>query len=367
MANMPTLFFYLPFLLLFTLVAIYAERKIAAFIQDRLGPMDVGYQGWLQTLADMIKLLQKEIIIPAAADKKLFLLAPIWTLTMVLAAFAVLPVTSHWSGAPTHMGVLYSLAMVSLKVLGILVAGWASHNKYARLGALRAVAQMISYEVPLVLSILCVLVISQTLDLQVISFQQGIWQQLVQPAPQTSYFLGLPGLTINQWGGIFAWNIFRMPVLLLAYGIFFIASLAASNRTPFDLVEAESELVGGYYTEYSGLLWAWFMLAEYGMMLLMSLLGVMLFLGSWNTPFPNLGFLQLALWTSGHPGTWLGSLWAAFWLFTKAMVIIFLQMWLKWTLPRLRVDQLMRLCWVYLIPIALGLLVITVWWQLLIL
>jgi NADH-quinone oxidoreductase subunit H len=364
---MPTFFFYVSFLLLFTLVAVYAERKIAAFIQDRLGPMDVGYHGWLQTLADMIKLLQKELIIPGAADKKLFLLAPIWILTMVLAAFAVLPVTSNWSGAPTQMGVLYSLAMISLKVLGILVAGWASHNKYARLGALRAVAQMISYEVPLVLSILCVLVISQTLDLQVISFQQGIWQQLVQPVPQTSYFLGLPGLTFNQWGGIFAWNVFRMPVIILAYAIFFVTSLAASNRTPFDLVEAESELVGGYYTEYSGILWAWFMVAEYGMMILMSLLGVVLFLGSWNTPFPNLGFLKLALWTSGHPGTWVGSLWAAFWLFTKAMTIIFLQIWIKWTLPRLRVDQVMRLCWVYLIPIALGLLVITIWWQLLIL
>ena len=361
--TMPTLFFYLPFLLLFTLFAVYAERKIAAFIQDRLGPMEVGYHGMLQSLADLLKLLQKEIIIPTAADKKLFLLAPIWILTTVLAGFAVLPITSDWAGAKTSIGVLYILACISLKVLGILVAGWASHNKYARFGALRAVAQLVSYEVLLVLSILCVLVISQTMDLQMISQQQGIGQA----ATINNYFWGIPGLGIHSLGGIFAWNIFRMPLLGLAYGLFFVASLAACNRSPFDLAEAESELVGGYHTEYTGLLWAWMMLAEYGLLLLMSLLGTVLFLGSWNTPFPNLGACQLALWTSGYPGTWLGNLWSAFWLLTKAILVTFMQMWVKWTFPRLRFDQMMRLCWVYFVPVGLLLLLMIIWWQLLIL
>lgn len=363
---MPTVYFYLPFLLVFILFAVYAERKIAAFIQDRLGPMEVGYKGLLQTMADLLKLLQKESIIPTAADKKLFVLAPGWIFTTVLAAFAVLPITSTWAGAPTATGVLYLLAMASLEVIGILVAGWASHNKYARLGALRAVAQLISYEIPLSLSILCVIIVSQTLDLQTISYQQGIWQPLASPT-QTSYFLGIKGLNTAQWGGLFAWNILRMPCLCLAYGIFFIASLAACNRAPFDLPEAESELIGGYHTEYSGLYWAWMMLSEYALMLLMSLLGTILFLGSWNTPFPNLGPLKLAIWTSGYPGTLVGSLWAGFWLCTKAVFIILVQMWIRWTLPRLRLDQLMRLCWIYLTPAALLLLLITLWWQLLIL
>jgi NADH-quinone oxidoreductase subunit H len=317
-------------------------------------------------LADMLKLLQKEIIVPAAADKKLFIMAPVWMLTMVLGAFSVLPVTNNWAGAGTQSGVLYSLAMISSKILGIFLAGWASNNKYARLGALRAVAQAVSYEVPLMLGILCVTIVSRSLDLQVISWQQGIWCQ--DPTLwKHSCFLGIPGLKITHWGGIFAWNICKMPPLFLAYFIFFIASLAASNRAPFDLAEAESELVGGYHTEYSGLLWAWFMLAEYGMMLLVSLLGVVLFWGSWNTPFPNIGVLRLADWTSGYSNAWLGGMWGVFWLFSKAIMITFLQMWVKWSFPRLRLDQTMRLCWMYLVPIALVLLLITLWWQLLIL
>jgi len=360
---MPTICFYLPFLLAFTLLAVYAERKIAAAIQDRLGPTEVGYKGLLQSVADLLKLVQKEVIIPKAADKRLFVLAPAWIFTVVLAAFAVLPITSSWAGVSTATGVLYLLALVSLKVMGILVAGWASNNKYARLGALRAAAQLISYEVPLSLSVLCVLVVSQSLDLQIISQQQGIWQKLASSG-SPSYFLGIKGLAVSQWGGLLTWNIFRMPCLCLAYVIFFIA---ASNRAPFDLPEAESELIGGYHTEYSGLYWAWMMLAEYSMMLLMSLLGTILFLGGWNTPFPDVGLLKLATWTGGHPNTLVGSLWGGFWLFTKAICIVLVQMWIRWTFPRLRFDQFMHLCWLYLTPAALLLLLITVWWQLLIL
>lgn len=335
----------------------YAERKIAAWIQDRLGPTEVGYRGLAQTLADLLKLLQKEIIIPTAVDKRLFALAPAWMLVTVLSAFAVLPITHGWRGAPTAAGVLYVLAMASLEVIGILIAGWASNNKYARLGAVRAIAQLLSYEVPLGLSVLCVVVASQTLDLQAISWQQSGFSAtsaallVNQPVPAFSW----PGK------GLLAWNVFRVPSLLLVYPIFFVASLAASHRAPFDLPESESELIGGYHTEYGGIYWAWMMLSEYGLMLLMSLLGVILFWGSWNTPFPNIGWLRLGAWTSGTPGKLTGHFWTFFWLFSKAFAVIVIKMWLRWTLPRLRFDQLLRLCWYYLIPAALALLLLTTW------
>ena len=330
---MPTLLFYIPAILLFSPVAVYAERKLAAFIQDRLGPMEVGPQGLLQTLADLLKLLQKEVIVPTAADKLLFLWAPAWMFIAVLSAFAVLPVTHTWAGASTSVGILYILAFASLKVLGIVAAGWASNNKYARLGSMRAAAQMIAYEVPLGLCILCVVVACQTLDLQAISAQQG------------------PGLL--------AWNVFRVPTLLLVYPIFFVASLAACQRAPFDLPEAESELIGGYHTEYGGIRWAWLMLTEYSAMLLMSLLGVILFWGSWHTPLPNVGPLPLDTWTSGTPDTLLAQWWAGFWLWTKTLATVAVKMWIRWTFPRVRSDQLLQLCWQYLMPASLGLLLMT--------
>jgi NADH-quinone oxidoreductase subunit H len=358
---MSTILFYLPFLLLFTLGAGYVERKIAALIQDRLGPTEVGYRGWGQPLADLLKLVQKERILPTAADKVLFVLAPVWIFVVVFAAFAVLPVTHAWRGAPTATGALYLLAMASLETLGIFVAGWASHNKYARMGAIRALLQFIAYEVPLGLSVLSVLIVSQTLDLQAIAAQQG------PSASGPTYLLGLKGIDVVQWGGVLAWNIFRMPPLFLAYAVFFVASLAACHRAPFDLPEADSELIGGYHTEYSGLCWAWLMLAEYNMMLLMSLLGVILFLGGGHTPLPNLLGLPLGTWTSGLPGTWVGHFWAGGWLFSKALIVILVQMGIRWTFPRLRFDQVMRLCCQYLTPAALLLCLVTLWWQLLIL
>jgi NADH-quinone oxidoreductase subunit H len=358
---MSTLLFYLPFLLLFTLGAGYAERKIAAFIQDRLGPTEVGYRGLGQPLADLLKLLQKESIVPAAANKALFALAPVWIFVVVLAAFAVLPVTHAWRGAPTATGALYLLAMASLESMGVFVAGWASNNKYARLGAMRALMQFIAYEVPLGLSVLSVLIVSQTLDLHAIAVQQG--PSISGP----TYLLGLKGIDVAQWGGILAWNILRMPPLCLAYAVFVVASLAACHRAPFDLPEAESELIGGYHTEYGGLRWAWLMMAEYSMLLLMSLLGVVLFLGGWHTPLPNLPGLPLGTWTSGLPGTWVSHWWAGGWLFSKALLVILVQMGIRWTLPRLRFDQVMRLCWQYLTPVALLLCLATLWWQLLIL
>jgi len=347
---------------------VYVERKLAAFIQDRLGPMEVGYKGTLQSIADLLKLLQKEIIIPQAAHQKLFLLAPAWILITALLGFAVLPVTNVWLGAPTHTGLLFLLGMLSLKVIGILLAGWSSNNKFARLGALRAATQYLAYEIPVGLSVLCVILVTHTLDLAHISAQQGLATYQIDGTHVTSsYLLGIKGLEVTQYGGFLTWNICRMPCLAIAYVIFLVSSLAVSNRTPFDLAEAESELIAGYQVEYGGIYWAWIMLAEYVVLFLMTMLGVILFLGGWNTPFPNLGSFQLALYTNGYPSTWLGSFWASFWLLGKTLFILLIQMWIKWTFPRLRADQLMKLCWAYLIPLGLLTLLLTLWWQFLIL
>ncbi|HAA14020.1 MAG TPA: NADH-quinone oxidoreductase subunit H [Cytophagales bacterium] len=362
---MTTFLFFLPFLIVFALLAVWAERKLSAFIQDRMGPMEVGRYGLLQTAADIIKLLLKEDIVPTAADRRLFLLAPVLLFTAILTAFAVLPLTSTLGGAELEIGVFFLLAIVSLDVLGILMAGWGSNSKFSLYGAMRSVSQLVSYEIPLGLSVLCVVVFCQSMDLQAISFQQSA-VPIAQDPDQVQWLFSLPGLgiDISAVGGILTWNIFRMPLFLLVFVIFFIASLAEANRAPFDLPESESELIGGYHTEYSGFRWAVFMLSEYGVMLLVSVLGVVLFLGSWNSPLPNVGSVELYTWTTGTPGSWSGQLWGAFWIISKAMALIYLQMWVRWTYPRLRVDQLLVFCWKYLIPASLILLFLTAWWRL---
>lgn len=361
---MSTFLFFLPGVLGFAVVAVYAERKISAFIQDRLGPMEVGRYGLAQTVADMLKLIQKEDVIPAAADRVLFRIAPIIIFTAVFAGYAILPLTSGLQGSTAEVGLFFLLAIVSLDVIGILMSGWGSNNKYALYGALRSVAQLISYEIPLGLSVLCVILISQSLDLQVISFQQGIWASTVSDNPIYLFGIADWNIRVDHIGGFICWNIVQAPFLFFVFIIFFISSLAESNRTPFDLPEAESELIGGYHTEYSGFRWALFMLSEYAMMLLVSFLGSILFLGSWNTPLPNLGSVPLAEWTSGEPGQWSGHLWSVFWLLSKTMFLIGVQMWIRWTYPRLRVDQLMALCWKYLIPLSLMLVIISAVWRL---
>lgn len=314
-------------------MVVYAERKISAFMQDRLGPMEVGYYGLLQTIADLLKLLQKEDIVPAAADRVLFKAAPVLIFIVIFAGFAVVPLSPTWTGAELPTGVFFLLAIISLDVIGIIVAGWSSGNKYSSLGAFRAVAQIISYEVPLTLAVLCVVMYNNTLDLQKISVAQ-------------SSNLGIVG-----------WNVVQMPFLFVAWVIFFIASLAESNRAPFDLPEAESELVAGFHTEYSGFRWAIVMLAEYAMMLLVSMLGAVLFFGSWNTPLPNIGSLELATSTSG-------AIWGVAWLVLKTVVLTIIQIWVRWTYPRVRIDQLMNLSWKYLTPAGLILVIITGFWKL---
>jgi NADH-quinone oxidoreductase subunit H len=362
---MTALMFFLPTIAVFALVGVYLERKISAFIQDRLGPMEVGRFGALQTLADIIKLLFKEDIVPSASEARLFKLAPLIIFVAIFSGFACIPLTPTWIGAGLEVGVFYVLAIVSLDVVGIMMAGWASNSKFALYGAVRSVAQIISYEIPMSLAVLSVVMISQRLDLQAISYEQGIWMnQYIGLAEERNYLFGISSIDITEIGGFLTWNIFRMPFLMVGFVIFFIAGLAACNRAPFDIPEAESELIGGYHTEYSGLRWAFMMLAEYGMMLLVSLLGVILFLGSWNTILPNIGFLRLAEWTSGSPNTIFGGVSAFIWLFLKVFCLIFIQMWIRWTYPRLRVDQLMHLCWKVLTPFSIILLLLSGMWRL---
>jgi len=282
--------------------------------------MVVGPKGILQTVADLLKMLQKEDIKASAVDKIPFLIAPLIVFAAVFAAYAVLPLNDAIAGSSIESGLFFLLAIVSLDVLGILMAGWASNNKYSLYGAMRSVAQIVSYEIPLGLSVLCVVIATGTLDLQEMSQQQNV-------------------------NGLVGWNIVQHPVLLIPFVIFFISGLAESNRTPFDLPESESELIGGYHTEYSGFRWGMFMLSEYGMMLLLSILGAVLFFGGWASPLPDIGNLALQEGTSGP-------IWGAFWLLSKASLLIFVQMWVRWTFPRLRVDQLMSLSWKYLTPIS---------------
>jgi NADH-quinone oxidoreductase subunit H len=354
-----TLIFILPALLLYVVLAVYAERKISAFIQDRLGPMEVGYYGIAQTIADLLKLIQKEDIVPAQADRILFKIAPIIIFISIFAGFSVIPLSPAWHGAAIASGLFLLLAVISLDVIGILMAGWSSNNKYSVLGTMRSAAQIISYEIPLGLTALCVCMIAQSLDLQEISYQQGIFSK------EPQYLFDIPSLGINTTaiGGFITWNAFRVPYLFLVWIIFFIASLAECNRAPFDLPEAESELVAGFQTEYSGFRWAVIMLSEYAMMLLVSILGAILFFGSWNTPLPNIGSLALADWSSGEPGTWTSTGWGIFWLITKSIFFVLVQMWVRWTYPRLRVDQLMTLSWKYLTPFALIFVIICAFWK----
>ncbi|AYL97035.1 NADH-quinone oxidoreductase subunit NuoH [Mucilaginibacter celer] len=333
----------------FALFGVYAERKISAFIQDRLGPTETGKYGTLQTLADILKMLQKELIVPAAADKWLFMLAPAVIFIAVYLGFAALPWAPGLIPSKTNIGLYYIFAIISIETLGILMAGWGSNNKYSILGAMRSAAQIISYEIPAGFAIISVVMIAQTLDLQVISNQQGIL------TAEKIKFAGFWDVT--NIGGLFSWNVFRAPHLLIAFVIYFIASLAESNRAPFDIPEAESELVAGFHTEFTGIRFALVFLAEYSMMFLVSMIAVILFLGAWNTPLPNIAGVQLASWTTGIA-------WGILWVVLKTLGLVAVQMWIRWTLPRLRVDQLMNLCWKVLTPLAFACMLISGVWRL---
>ncbi len=310
-----TLMAFVPLLWIvpFALFAVWWERKISAHMQDRLGPMRTGgWHGWAQTIADILKLIQKEDIIPTAADKLLFTLAPFVVFVGSYAAFAAIPFSAAYVGSEINVGLFYVISISSLVVVGLLMAGWASNNKWSLFGAMRSAAQIVSYEIPIALSLLAVVMIVGSFDLQEIN------------RAQSGYF----------WN----WFVFqKFPLLFIATLIYFVASLAEVNRTPFDIPEAESELVAGYHTEYAGMKFALFFLAEYANMFAVSAIAATVFFGGWNSPFGD--FLS-------------GPFWGLFWFINKGMAFIFLQMWLRWTLPRLRVDQLMYVGWKVLIPFS---------------
>lgn len=360
---MPGLFFFLPLLLLFTVFAVWGERKLAGLMQDRMGPTHVGPFGLFQTIADLLKLLQKEDTIPAKADQRLFKYAPVLIFTAIFCGFAVMPISASWSGSGLESGLFFLLAVVSLDAIGLVLAGWSANSKYTLYGAIRSVSQLIAYEIPLGLSVIAVAMIAQSLDLQQIAWQQSMYWDAASEGLSRNLF-GLIPLSVEDWGGFLHWNIIRFPLLIPGFLIYFIAALAESNRAPFDLPEAESELVGGFQTEYSGFRWAVVMLSEYGMMLLTSFLAAVLFFGAWNSPLPNLGGFRLWDWTMGVPGEWSSYLWGAFWLCIKAFSLIFVMVWVRFTFPRLRMDQLTALSWKYLTPAALVILFVAAFWRL---
>ncbi len=335
--------------------------------------MEVGPRGLLQTIADILKLLLKENINPTAADKKLFALAPIVIFASVFAGLAVIPVGPGILGAALNVGLLYALAIVSIDVIGLLMAGWGSNNKYAFLGAIRSVSQIISYEIPAAIALLSAVMMYGSLNLSTISLAQGL------SAPTQVYFLGF--VDVSQIGGILSWGVVRYPHLLVAWLIYFIATLAECNRAPFDLPEAESELVSGFHVEYSGFRFAVIFLAEYANMFLVGLLGAVVFWGGWASPLPNLmalapgeaagmsvgqlfSHLQLGHLTTGTGPTGM-AIWGAFWILAKAFFSIFVMMWIRWTLPRVRVDQLLKFSWKVMTPIAFALFAISAVWKLL--
>ncbi|MFC0253980.1 NADH-quinone oxidoreductase subunit NuoH [Massilia consociata] len=305
------------------------ERKLIGWIQIRVGPNRVGPGGLLQPIADAVKLLFKEIVVPTKATTNLFVLGPIMTIMPALAAWSVIPFGPEAALANVNAGLLLLLAITSIEVYGIIIAGWASNSKYAFMGAMRASAQMISYEIPLGFVLVVVLMVTGSLNLTdiVVSQQAGMFADM--------------GLNLLSWN----W----LPLLPL-FVIYLTSGLAECNRHPFDVVEGESEIVAGHMVEYSGMSYAMFMLAEYANMILIATTASLLFLGGWSAPF---GFLDIG-----------GGLGGFFWLFLKTFLLVSLFIWVRGTFPRYRYDQIMRLGWKIFIPITLfWLVVVAVWMQ----
>ncbi|MDN4036461.1 NADH-quinone oxidoreductase subunit NuoH [Massilia sp. YIM B02443] len=307
------------------------ERKLIGWIQIRVGPNRVGPGGLLQPMADGLKLLIKEIVIPAKANRNLFVIGPIMTIMPALAAWSVIPFGPQFALADVNAGVLLLLAITSMEVYGIIIAGWASNSKYSFMGAMRASAQMISYEIPMGFVLVVVLMVSGSLN-----FSDIVGAQ------QVGMFADW-GLTFMSWN----W----LPLLPL-FVIYIISGLAECNRHPFDVVEGESEIVAGHMVEYSGMSYAMFMLAEYGNMILIACIASLLFLGGWSAPF---AFLDVG----GTIGGFIGF----FWLFLKTFCIVSLFIWIRGTFPRYRYDQIMRLGWKVFIPLTLIWLVLIAAWM----
>jgi NADH-quinone oxidoreductase subunit H len=298
------------FVFLNAIVMGYLERKIAGHIQRRPGPMEVGYHGILQLVVDGIKLVAKELLLPVNINRPLFRIAPLLAFSPVVLPFIVIPFSEKLQVRDFNLGLLFILAMGALNLLAILVGGWSSNNKYSLFGAMRAVAQNIAYEIPILLSLLAVVLMTNTFSLQkIVSAQSGLWFFLVQP---------------------------------LAFIIYFISGVAETNRAPFDLPEAESELTAGFHTEYSGMGFSLFFLAEYTNMFVFCSIATLLFLGGWSGfPLPYNDYTS------------------AFWFLIKVYFLLILMIHIRWTYPRVRFDQLMNFAWKYLIPFSLVNLLIT--------
>ncbi len=327
------------------LVAIWLERKVSGRIQDRLGPTRVGGKfGWLQGVADGLKLIQKEDISPAAADLMLFRMAPYLANLSVFAALVVLPFSQGWVAVAADIGLFILLAVLSLEVAGIVLAGYASGSKWSLFGGMREAAQMVSYEIPLSLCGLVPVLAVGSLNLSVIGGAQSGW-----------FFPN--------------WLIFHSPFGFFAFFVYFTVATAGAKRAPFDLAEAESELVGGYHTEYSSMRWAYFMLAEYAHMFVISAVAALLFLGGWSTGLPPIDDAAARLrpgaaFDGFSVGNYVANLIGAGVLTFKATLLVILQIWVRWTLPRLRIDQVMTTCLKYLVPIGCGLFLGGVLWPL---
>jgi NADH-quinone oxidoreductase subunit H len=300
---------------LMLLVAYYtlAERKVIGYMQVRIGPNRVGPKGWGQPIADAVKLMFKEIVVPSGADKLLFLIAPMLALGPALAAWAVFPFDAGLVLADINAGLLYILALTSLGVYGIIIAGWASNSKYAFLGAMRSAAQIVSYEIAMGFALVGVLVAAGSLN--------------------------LGEIVLAQSGSLLHW--FWLPLLPL-FLIYFISGVAETNRSPFDVAEGESEIVAGFHVEYGGMAFAVFFLAEYANMILISALSALLFLGGWLSPFEGTPLAGAFAWVPGMV-----------WMVVKTFFFMFLFLWFRATFPRYRYDQIMRLGWKVFIPITI--------------
>jgi NADH-quinone oxidoreductase subunit H len=313
------------------------ERKMIGWMHIRLGPNRVGPFGLLQPIADALKLLLKEIVVPAKANKSLFVIAPIMTIMPALAAYAVIPFGPDRALANVNAGLLYVMAITSMEVYGVIIAGWASNSKYAFLGAMRASAQMISYEIAIGFALVIVIMVSGSLNLtDIVSVQNR------------GYFADL-GLTFLSWN----W----LPLLPI-FVIYVISGIAETNRHPFDVVEGESEIVAGHMVEYSGMSFAMFFLAEYASMIFISALASVMFLGGWAAP------ISFATFGMSTPGLIADTMWFWnwLWLFVKTFFVVSLFIWARASFPRYRYDQIMRLGWKVFIPLTLAyLLIVAVW------
>ena len=314
------------FISVYAMLAVWLERKISAHIQDRLGPMYVGgWHGWAQSIADGAKLLLKEDIIPAQADGLLFRMAPYVMFAAAFGAFVCIPFDGTAIVTDLNIGLFYLLSISSLTIIGILMGAWGSNNKWSLFGGMRSAAQIISYEIPVGLALMVAVLLAGSLSMTAIVKGQAAGPGQV--------------LAFTSWYAV------SNPFCMVAMVLYFIGALAECNRAPFDIPEAESELVAGFHTEYSGMRFSFFFMAEYANMFMTSAVLTVCFLGGW------LGPVNLEAYGKGNPALAVLSA-GPHWLILKSMLLVCVQIWIRWTLPRLRVDQLMSLCWKYMIPLA---------------